>query len=294
MWIKYLLNLNQSNTGHRVKNYLWPMALLVFVIFLDQFSKGLWASSGGVHFNQGIIFGLFSDVSANLRIITLCCFGGFLLSLYCALLFFIPRKMIALKAGMTLLIGGVLGNVIDRMLTGQTVDFIPAPFLQVSFNVADVFQWIGALLIFSQILKRGAEIWHPENQRGQYLILPHEQLLFSLKLLLITFSTSVILGIFSITFINVLLGHEQMSAQRASVLFNFSLAYISITLIVCLFSFVFGVYVSHRSAGPVHAFALFVDDLTQGKLREFKLRDRDHFKELEKIAKKLQEQLRDS
>ncbi len=277
-----------------MRNYIWPFILLIAVILADQVSKGIWANAGTIHFNQGIIFGLFSDVSANLRIITLCSFGGFLLALYCALLFFIPRKLRYLKIGMTLLIGGVLGNVIDRMLTGQTVDFIPAPFMAVSFNVADVFQWIGAALIFIQIVTRGSEIWHPENQRGQYLILPHEQFLFSMKLLLITFSTSVILGIFSITFINVLLGHEALSQERSSILFNFMQAYIFIALIVCLCSFVFGIYVSHRSAGPVHAFALFVEDLTQGKLREFKLRDRDHFKELEHIARKLQEQLRDS
>lgn len=277
-----------------MKNYLWPFILLLFVILVDQASKNLWMNTESIHFNQGIIFGLFSDVSANLRVITLCCFGGFLLALYCALLFFIPRRMHLLKIGMTLLIGGVLGNVIDRMLTGQTVDFIPAPFMEISFNMADVFQWLGAALILIQVLVRGAEIWHPDNQRGKYLILPHEQLLFSLKLLLITFSTSVVLGIFSITFINVLLTHEQLSDSRSSILFNFMLAYIFIALIVCICSFIFGIYVSHRSAGPVHAFALFVEDLTQGKLREFKLRDRDHFKELEHIAKKLQEQLRDS
>lgn len=294
MWIKFHLSLGKSSTGHSVKNYLWPFTLLIAVICLDQVSKGMWASAESIHFNEGIIFGLFADVSANLRIITLCCFGGFLLTFYCAILFFIPRKMKLLKAGMSLLIGGVLGNVIDRMLTGQTVDFIPAPWMQVSFNVADVFQWIGALIIFIQILKRGSEIWHPENQRGRYLILPHEQLLFSLKLLIITFTTAVMLGIFSITFLNVLLGHADLAAERSTVLLNFSLAYVFITLIVSLFSFIFGIYVSHRSAGPVHAFALFVDDLTQGKLRDFKLRDRDHFKELEHIAKKLQEQLRDS
>ena len=189
--------------------------------------------------------------------------------------------------GISLLIGGVIGNVIDRMVSGTTIDFIPMPYFRVVFNLADVFQWIGAIAILINIWHHGATIWHPENQRTKYLILPKEQLRFCFKLVTIACLSSMIAGVFSFAYVRVILLENDV-ANATAILTNFFLAYSSITALFCVLAFIFGLYISHRSAGPVHAFSLFVDDLTQGNLRDFQLRDRDHFKQLEQIAIKLQ------
>lgn len=271
-----------------MKNVIIALSCFVGALIIDQLTKRFGADPSALHWNQGIVFGLYSDVSPTLRIITLCSFGGFLLASYFILLFFIPVRMLSLKVGLSLLIGGVLGNVIDRMVDGRTIDFIPMPGLQVVFNMADLFQWLGAALILWNIWYRGGEIWRPDNQRGRYLILPKEQLTFCLKLVAITCATAGVVGIFSFAYLRVIL--LEVSAQNSgAVLLNFALAYLSIIAFFCVIVFIFGLYVSHRSAGPIHAFSLFVDDLTQGNMREFQLRDRDHFKQLEKIALKLQE-----
>ncbi|MBH47927.1 MAG: hypothetical protein CME71_07115 [Halobacteriovorax sp.] len=271
-----------------MKNVILALLCLISVLIIDQVSKRLGVDPQMIHWNHGIVFGLYSKVSPTLRIITLCSFGGFLLAIYFFLLFFIPKTILSLKIGLSFLIGGVLGNVIDRMVDGRTIDFIPMPGLEVVFNFADVFQWIGAGLILWNIWQRGGEIWRPDNQRGNYLILPREQLQFCLKLLAITFATSSIVGIFSFAYLRVILIESRLANSEA-ILTNFALAYFFIVLVFCVIVFVFGLYVSHRSAGPIHAFSLFVEDLTQGKIRDFQLRDRDHFKQLEKIALRLQD-----
>lgn len=271
-----------------MKNVIISLICLVVVLVLDQVTKRYGVSAQDIHWNYGIVFGLYSDVSPTIRIITLCSFGGFLLAIYFILLFFVPKNILSLKIGLSLLIGGVLGNVIDRMVDGKTIDFIPMPMTNIVFNLADFCQWVGAFLILWNIWRRGAEIWRPDNQRGQYLILPKEQIQFCIKLVAITVATSGIVGIFSFAFLRVIL-IEARAPNSVAILTNFSVAYISIVALFCGVVFVFGLYVSHRSAGPIHAFSLFVQDLTQGKIRDFQLRDRDHFKELEKIALKLQD-----
>jgi len=71
-----------------------------------------------------------------------------------------PRPMMLLSAG--LLIGGALGNVVDRLLYGYVLDFlnmsccgIQNPFV---FNVADIFVFAGAagLVLFEGRSKKPA------------------------------------------------------------------------------------------------------------------------------------------
>jgi len=55
----------------------------------------------------------------------------------------IPRGKIFMKVGMTLIIGGALGNLIDRLRFGYVVDFIDFRFWPV-FNIADMALCVGA------------------------------------------------------------------------------------------------------------------------------------------------------
>ena len=144
-----------------------PVALCPFL--LDQATKWLvvhWLNlietrfmviwEGYIYFimawNEGVNFGLFSDSSDQTRFILI----GIALVI-CALVIYWTRtetNTIALiSAG--LLLGGAMGNVVDRVLYGAVADFLNVtccgirnPF---SFNVADITIFIGAfgLIIFA-------------------------------------------------------------------------------------------------------------------------------------------------
>jgi signal peptidase II len=64
-------------------------------------------------------------------------------------------------AGLALILGGALGNLIDRLRYGRVVDFLDFHFAGwhwPAFNVADSAITIGAgLLIFESLLRRGAD-----------------------------------------------------------------------------------------------------------------------------------------
>ncbi len=61
-----------------------------------------------------------------------------------------PRGRHVLAAGLSCIIGGALGNVIDRAVRGHVVDFIQVHYADwyfPSFNVADSAITVGAVLL---------------------------------------------------------------------------------------------------------------------------------------------------
>jgi signal peptidase II len=97
--------------------------------------------------NRGINFGLFGDAPDTVRWVLIV----FSILVVLAVLWWVRRfagdVWMMLSAG--LLIGGALGNVVDRLTYGFVVDFlnmsccgINNPFV---FNVADVFIFVGAI-----------------------------------------------------------------------------------------------------------------------------------------------------
>ncbi len=90
--------------------------------------------------NRGIAFGLFAGGGALLVIFAL-------VALAALLVFFArhrDRPLVWLPTG--LLIGGALGNLIDRTLEGAVTDFVDLP-LWPAFNLADVAITFGVLTL---------------------------------------------------------------------------------------------------------------------------------------------------
>ncbi|XHE54948.1 signal peptidase II [Phaeobacter sp. BS34] len=151
----------------RAKVMIWAAIL---ALLADQISKYLVvrvmdvANRGGIDVlppllrfrygeNTGINFGLFGGGTDTTRWILI----GLSLVICVVLVIWIARlpanaRMMQLSAG--LVIGGALGNVVDRLLYGYVLDFlnmsccgINNPFV---FNVADIFIFAGAasLILF--------------------------------------------------------------------------------------------------------------------------------------------------
>lgn len=109
--------------------------------------------------NEGINFGLFANSADTARWVLI----GVALAVSTFVLFWVrrdpPGKWGMISAG--LLIGGAIGNVVDRLLYGAVADFlnmsccgIDNPF---AFNLADVWIFAGALgLVFFGGSKREA------------------------------------------------------------------------------------------------------------------------------------------
>jgi signal peptidase II len=134
----------------------WARAALVMaaVIALDQATKALVRSGvaigdrdgvfPGVEIlhvrNEGVAFSRFSGGGTVVAVIV----GAALLALVAYFVTHLDKPLVWLPTGM--LLGGALGNVIDRIRDGAVTDFIKLPGWP-AFNVADVSITCGVLVL---------------------------------------------------------------------------------------------------------------------------------------------------
>jgi signal peptidase II len=155
-----------------MKNWLWLSAV---VVGLDQISK--WVVLRTLEpfqvlelvpnlnltlmFNRGAAFSFLADAGGWQRWLL----AGFALLVTLALLLWLLRLQRSerlLAAGLALIIGGALGNLIDRVVYGHVVDFIQVylPFIPLrlfnpwpAFNVADSAITVGVVLLLLETLR---------------------------------------------------------------------------------------------------------------------------------------------
>jgi signal peptidase II len=91
--------------------------------------------------NTGAAFGMFQNAGPLLVVTSLIGMAAILVYL------FNPGfAHPAMRAGLALMFGGAVGNLIDRVYSGEVVDFIKFPHFP-AFNVADSSITIGVLLL---------------------------------------------------------------------------------------------------------------------------------------------------
>ena len=145
--------------------YKW-LGVALLIILLDQISKGfaeLWLLQGHPYpvmpsfnftlwYNTGAAFSLLSEAGGWQRwffiIVTI---------VVCGILWFLLKQLkpgesgTAMSAtGMMLIMGGALGNLVDRLFRGAVVDFLDFYYQSYhwpTFNIADIAITIGALMI---------------------------------------------------------------------------------------------------------------------------------------------------
>lgn len=290
------------------RDWIWLVFVPLFATwFIDRLSKILAEDIQGftfhgpiglvLHHNHGAILGLFSNLPAVLRIVSLSTGGAFLIFTFFVIQYLLPIRSGVLRLGMSILLGGILGNVTDRIMWGYVVDFLvlgsPQRFTPFVFNLADALQWVGYGLIVIALIKDGKILWPEQNLRKSYWINPKYQLQYCMKLVSFGFSFAIIAGVYSYTFMRVsiesLIGENPALEDRYLIPFIFT--FIAVSLIFLILLFMVGLVMSHRAAGPVYAFEKFLEDLIDGKTRNLKLRAGDDFIHLEELAKQLTEKL---
>lgn len=134
------------------------LAGVLAVVGIDRLSKAFFAHllslnesialiKGVVHFtlvhNTGIAFGLFKDCGAVFFVIPLILTGLLIYNVY----YYRDREYSRTYImAFSLILGGAIGNLIDRIFLGHVVDFIDLRVWPV-FNVADSAITVGAVII---------------------------------------------------------------------------------------------------------------------------------------------------
>jgi len=125
---------------------LKPVGMLEIVPDFFRFSYAL---------NRGVAFSLFADVQFNIKWIlaAISAMAAAMVAYYLARTPGIQRR---LCVSFSLLLAGIIGNLIDRIRLGEVVDFIEFhwrdQFTWPTFNIADSAICIGAVLLAVELL----------------------------------------------------------------------------------------------------------------------------------------------
>lgn len=284
------------------RDWFWIFFALIAAWGIDRYTKIQALSLTGIkeygnlilslHYNPGAILGLFSQLPSVLRIVTLSTGGAFLIFTFLMLQYLIPARAMALRIGMSLLLGGIIGNVTDRIAWGHVVDFISFRYgnqMTPIFNFADAIQWVGHILVMYSLLRHADLFWPETDTRKTKWINLRFQLKYCFILMSIGLGMGVVAGTLSYTYLRVTLltltGENQAILDRYLVPFVLSLIAINGMFIGLLF--LVGKLISLRVAGPVYAFERFIMDLLKGKLRTFQVRRSDEFQHLNQLGEML-------
>jgi signal peptidase II len=140
-------------------------AIAVFVIVLDQLSKLVVLASVGpgevitvipkffnltLTFNKGAAFGFLAGAPDGMRQVLLYLMTAVALGVVVLMLVRDYRHSSLAKVALAMIIGGALGNIIDRIRIGHVVDFLDAyygTYHWPAFNLADSSICIGVFLL---------------------------------------------------------------------------------------------------------------------------------------------------
>jgi signal peptidase II len=146
------------------------LAVSLAVLFLDQWTKGIITRTMDVHQsrtvitdvfdltyvrNSGAAFGLFASVDSSLKAILLNSVAVIVFLVVSAYALRSSHKSVRLQVGLALILGGAVGNLLDRVRFGYVVDFLDFSLSGhhwPAFNVADSAITIGVALLAMRLI----------------------------------------------------------------------------------------------------------------------------------------------
>lgn len=156
------------------------IVVLGLVIASDQITKHYISSAFQIHEsrevipdffhitfikNKGAAFGFLSGSDSSLVIPFFISITIIALAVLFWLFFKTPLENRFAILGLSLLLGGALGNFIDRIFLGEVVDFLDFHWYEYhwpAFNIADSSITIGVSLLLFDIVKGGGDLSPPE------------------------------------------------------------------------------------------------------------------------------------
>ena len=108
--------------------------------------------------NPGVAFGLFADGPSEYK--TYLFIGFSIIAIIAILVFFhqTPRENKLVQIALILIFSGAIGNLIDRILYQEVIDFLDffyGGYHWPAFNVADSCITVGVLLMFVDLIQTG-------------------------------------------------------------------------------------------------------------------------------------------
>jgi signal peptidase II len=144
------------------------------VLVLDQVTKALVENTMTMHQsieiipnlasltylrNTGAAFGFLAGARSGLRIVFFALISSVAIGCIVYLIRGLRPQQKTLLLSLSLILGGAVGNLIDRLRLGEVIDFIDLHWYDIhwpAFNVADSAISIGVVILFLHMLRKGS------------------------------------------------------------------------------------------------------------------------------------------
>jgi signal peptidase II len=151
------------------------VGLLITIIFLDQLTKWLVDRTMPLYRsnpiidgffnltyirNTGAAFGILAGSGAAFRLPFLMLFSLLAIGFILVMLRRLPERETGLISALAFILGGAIGNLIDRFAYGEVIDFLDfywGSYHWPAFNVADSFITIGVTITVYYLVKARGE-----------------------------------------------------------------------------------------------------------------------------------------
>jgi len=149
---------------------------LAFILIMDQLTKFVVDQSMPLHHsipvidnlfsltyirNTGAAFGFLAGSAAAFRLPFLIVFSLVAIGFVVAMLRRLPARETGLITALAFILGGAIGNLIDRFAYGEVIDFLDfywSGYHWPAFNVADSFITVGvAITVFYLVKAKGED-----------------------------------------------------------------------------------------------------------------------------------------
>ncbi len=157
----------------RIRGRLPELWISAMIVVADQLTKALIRSKLALHDsvnvvpgfldithvrNTGAAFGMLNDMHFQYKAVVMVLIAVVALVAVGAYAMTLPREQRIARFGLALILGGAVGNLIDRALAGYVVDFVDVYWRGIhfwAFNVADSAISAGVVLMLLDVLGVG-------------------------------------------------------------------------------------------------------------------------------------------
>ena len=157
------------------KKFKIVVGWLVLILVADQLTKFIVDQTMPLHHsipvidnlfsltyirNTGAAFGILSGSAASFRLPFLVLFSILAIGFVVTMLRRLPDRETGLITALAFILGGAIGNLIDRVAYGEVIDFLDvywSTFHWPAFNLADSFITVGVLITVYYLIKAKGE-----------------------------------------------------------------------------------------------------------------------------------------
>ena len=124
---------------------LISVAVIAFCVLAEMFGRSAARRFVSYSYNSGAAFGSLRDSPALLLNLEIA------MNIIVLLMLIFGKMRTGTRIGLSMMLGGAVSNLVERIVWGHVIDWIPVPFLPLKFNLSDAFIGLGAVIVFMML-----------------------------------------------------------------------------------------------------------------------------------------------